>query len=127
MSVSEINYFLENCVLKEIVTFCTIFLDLAGIIVLVTTAVKSFRDWLKKKPDVQLELAQGTLLALTFKMGGEVLRTVVVREWSELGILGAVIILRAALTTMLRWEISSAEKDLKLENSKSTNKKRFLF
>lgn len=127
MSVSEINYFLENCVLKEIVTFCTIFLDLAGIIVLVTTAVKSFRDWLKKKPDVQLELAQGTLLALTFKMGGEVLRTVVVREWSELGILGAVIILRAALTTMLRWEISSAEKDLKLENSKSTKKKRFLF
>ena len=44
------------------------------------------------------ESAQGIALALEFKMGGEVLRTVVVREWSELEFWGAIIVLRAMLT-----------------------------
>ena len=37
--------------------------------------------------------------------GGELLRTVSVREWNELLILGAVILLRAALTFLIHWEI----------------------
>ena len=39
-------------------------------------------------------------------MGGELLRTVIVREWNELLILGAIILLRAALTFLTHWEIS---------------------
>ncbi|HCW22328.1 MAG TPA: hypothetical protein DGX96_01255, partial [Lachnospiraceae bacterium] len=46
-----------------------------------------------------------------FKMGGEVLRTVVVREWSELGILGAIIVLRAMLTFLIHWEIRNEKKE----------------
>jgi uncharacterized membrane protein len=38
-------------------------------------------------------------------MGGEVLRTVIVREWNELLILGAIIVLRGALTFLIHWEI----------------------
>lgn len=45
-------------------------------------------------------------------MGGEVLRTVVVREWSELGILGAIIVLRAMLTFLIHWEIKNEKKDM---------------
>ena len=71
---------------------------------------------------MQLDLAHGTALALTFKMGGEVLRTVVVREWQELGILGAIIVLRAALTIMLHWEIKSEEKVLDNEKLKEMKK-----
>ena len=49
-------------------------------------------QWIRNKRQlIRLNLAQGIALALEFKMGGEVLRTVVVREWSELGILGAII------------------------------------
>lgn len=50
---------------------------------------------------VRLTLAEGIALALEFKLGGEVLRTVVVREWSELVILGAIIFLRGALTLIM--------------------------
>nr|MCR5515284.1 DUF1622 domain-containing protein [Lachnospira sp.] len=50
--------------------------------------------------------------ALEFKLGGEVLRTVVVREWAELGILGAIILLRAALTFLIHWEIKNEKKEL---------------
>ena len=53
--------------------------------------------------------AQGIALSLEFKLGSEVLRTVVVRDWSELGILGAVIALRGALTFLIHWEIKNEE------------------
>ena len=54
--------------------------------------------------------AEGIALALEFKLGGEVLRTVIVREWTELLILGAIIALRGALTLLIHWEISVEEK-----------------
>ena len=51
-------------------------------------------------------------------MGGEVLRTVVVREWTELGILGAIILLRGLLTFLIHWEIKNEEKALEKGDSK---------
>ena len=122
MSVEEVIHFLEHNVLTNVVAICTFLLEMAGVIVLMTTSIKSFIKWLQKKNHVQLDLAHGTALALTFKMGGEVLRTVVVREWQELGILGAIILLRAALTLMLHWEIKSEEKDLDNEKIKELKK-----
>ena len=64
-----------------------------------------------KRQLIRLNLAQGIALALEFKMGGEVLRTVVVREWSELGILGAIIVLRAMLTFLIHWEIKNEKRE----------------
>ena len=122
MHIETIIHFLENTFLTDVVAICTFFLEMAGIIVLVTTSIKCFIKWLQKKSHVQLDLAHGTALALTFKMGGEVLRTVVVREWQELGILGAIIVLRAALTIMLHWEIKSEEKILDNEKLKEMKK-----
>ncbi len=98
--------------LYSLIEFATIILELFGVSVLVYTAVKCFWKWVKKDNMTRLELAQGIALSLEFKMGGEVLRTVVVREWSELGILGAIIVLRGLLTFLLHWEIKNEEKDL---------------
>ena len=98
--------------LQYIVAICTVGLELAGIIVLVSSAVVCFVRWTRRDRDeLRLDLAQGIATALTFKMGGEVLRTVVVREWSELGILGAIIVLRAALTFLINWEITNEKKE----------------
>jgi uncharacterized membrane protein len=122
MNVETLIHFLEHTFLTDVVAICTFLLEMAGIIVLMTTSIKSFIKWLQKKSHVQLYLAHGTALALTFKMGGEVLRTVVVREWQELGILGAIIVLRAALTIMLHWEIKSEEKVMDNERLKEMKK-----
>lgn len=102
-----INAFLENLELFLIciVELCTILLEFFGVIVLVYTAIKCFIQWIRHDSNLRLELAQGIALSLEFKMGSEVLRTVVVREWSELGILGAVILLRGLLTFLIHWEI----------------------
>lgn len=95
--------------LTYIVEFCTVLLELFGVIVLVYTAVKCFIQWIRRDSKLRLDLAQGIALSLEFKMGSEVLRTVVVREWAELGILGAVILLRGLLTFLIHWEIKHEE------------------
>lgn len=100
-------------VLFDVVQICTIVMELFGVCVLVYTACKSFLHWIKRDEcNIRLDLAQGIALALEFKMGGEVLRTVVVREWAELGILGAIILLRGLLTFLIHWEIKNEQKEL---------------
>ena len=99
-------------VLTNIVEICTILLELFGVAILVFTAVKCFCYWIRHDSKIRLELAQGIALSLEFKMGSEVLRTVVVREWEELGILGVVILLRGILTFLIHWEIKHEEKAL---------------
>lgn len=108
----EDAYLFAESGLRYIVEFSTLLLEFFGICILVFSAVKSFVFWLKKDDSIRLQLAQGIALALEFKLGGEVLRTVVVREWAELGILGAIIILRAALTFLIHWEIKNEKKEL---------------
>jgi uncharacterized membrane protein len=85
--------------------------ELAGIMVLLITAVQGVIGYFKKDPHIRLKLAQGIALALEFKLGGEVLRTVLARDWNELAILGAVIALRAALTILLHWEIKNEKRN----------------
>lgn len=104
----------------DIVEVCTSLLEFFGIVVLVTSAVRAFVRWLRRdRENIRLDLAQGIALALEFKMGGEVLRTVVVREWSELGILGAIIVLRAMLTFLIHWEIKNEKQDMAESSSSS--------
>ena len=84
--------------------------ELAGIAILLITVAKAIVGYFRKDEHLRLGLAEGIALALEFKLGGEVLRTVIVREWTELLILGAIIALRGALTLLIHWEISVEEK-----------------
>lgn len=102
-------------ILTNIVEISTIILELFGVAILVFTAVKCFLYWIKHDSRIRLDLAQGIALSLEFKMGSEVLRTVIVREWGELGILGVIILLRSILTFLIHWEIKHEEKALALD------------
>lgn len=95
--------------------------ELAGIAILFITVAKAIIGYFRKDEHIRLALADGIALALEFKLGGEVLRTVIVREWTELLILGAIIALRGALTLLIHWEISVEEKREKamLEDQKA--------
>ena len=91
-------------IMHAIVEIAIILLEFVGLCILLLSAGKSVIRYFKKDPEVRLTLAQG------IKLGGEVLRTVIVREWEELLILGAIILLRAALTFLIHWEITIEEK-----------------
>ena len=68
-----------------------------------------FVKYVRKAPDTRVYLAKGLAMGLEFKMGSEILRTVVVREWKEIGIVAGIIALRAALTFLIHWEIKQEE------------------
>ncbi len=110
-----IEVFLEKLdeIIIYVVSISTTLLEFAGIAVLVSSAAVCFYRWLKRdREGIRLDLAQGIALALEFKMGGEVLRTVVVRDWRELGILGAIIVLRGILAFLIHWEIKNEKQDM---------------
>ena len=98
-----------------VIEYLVLAVELVGVVVLVVTVIRAIIGLAKRDKKVKLDLAEGIALALQFKMGGELLRTVIVREWSELLILGAVILLRAALTVLIQWEIKLHKDDGKTE------------
>ncbi len=101
-----------EALLHHTIEVCIILMELIGVCVMVVTAINCLVRWIRKDMEVGLRLAQGIALALEFKLGGEVLRTVIVREWAELGILGAIIALRGLLTLLIHWEINHERKAL---------------
>ena len=99
-------------IFKSVVNYAILLFEMAGVIILIITLIQAFIGWLKHNPDVRLYLGQGIATALEFKLGAEALRTVVVREWSELMILGAIIVLRAAITFLIHWEIRQDQRKM---------------
>lgn len=99
-------------VFKLVVQSGILLMECVGVTILLVTTLKSIWGIFTRDPHVRLTLAKGIALSLEFKLGGEVLRTVIVREWSELAILGAIIVLRGALTFLIHWEIKTEEASL---------------
>ncbi|MBQ6775891.1 MAG: DUF1622 domain-containing protein [Synergistaceae bacterium] len=99
-------------IFEVIVQFGVLVLECTGVTTLLFTTAKTIWGCIRRDPKIRLTLAKGIALALEFKLGGEVLRTVIVREWSELAILGAIILLRGTLTFLIHWEIKTEEANL---------------
>ena len=80
-------------IFQVVVQWGILLMECVGVIILLYTTFKSIIGCLTKDPHVRL-------------------RTVIVREWSELAILGAIIALRGALTLLIHWEIKTEEANL---------------
>lgn len=100
-----------SVVFDIIVNYLILVVEFIGIVILMYAIVSAVIGLCKRQSHTRLKLAEGIALALEFKMGGELLRTVIVREWNELLILGAIILLRAALTFLIQWEIKIERKN----------------
>jgi len=91
-------------------------IEIMGIVVITIGACKAFffyfvDSFKKSNHKIKIELGNSLALALEFKMGAEILKTVVVREMTELIILGVVIVLRAILAFLIHWEIKNEKKE----------------
>lgn len=105
-----LEHLLEQ-VLPEIISI----LEIIGVIVILIGSAKAFYHYViaSMKEDehpIRIELANALALGLEFKMGAEILKTVLVRNISEIYVLGAIILLRALLSLMIHFEIK-AEKE----------------
>lgn len=109
-AITEI-YEKSEGIFTVIVKYIVLAIELIGVAIVVFSIARAVIGLFKKDAFLRLNLAEGLSLALEFKMGGELLRTVIAREWSELLILGAVILLRAAMTFLIQWEIRIEKKN----------------
>ena len=96
-------------VFENIIKYSTLLLECVA--VLLFTAVKAIVNLFRRKGNVRLTLAEGIALSLEFKLGGELLRTVMVESWEELLTIGGIILLRAAMTFLIQWEIRIEKRD----------------
>ena len=101
---------LENLV-KWMAEYSIILFEVVGVVVIAVSGICGVVNYIRRDPLTRLKLAKGMAMGLEFKLGGEILRTVVVRDLSEIMIVGAIILLRAALTFLIHWEIKNEEED----------------
>ncbi len=106
----ELYQTLENLV-KWMAEYSIILFEVVGVIVIAVAGVLGVVNYIRHDPLTRLKLAKGMAMGLEFKLGGEILRTVVVRDLSEIMIVGAIILLRAALTFLIHWEIKNEEEE----------------
>ena len=66
---------------------------------------KKFKDHKLPLVDEVIELGKTLALALEFKMGAEIIKTVIVHDLKELAVLGIVIAIRALLAFLIHWEM----------------------
>lgn len=96
-------------VLHNIVNISILAFEFVGVGILIASGLVGIRNYIKKDPSTQLKLAKGMAMGLEFKLGSEILRTVIVRDLSEIYLVGCIIALRAALTFLIHWEIKEEE------------------
>ena len=109
LSIAETFEFFMEDLLDVLVSNAIHLFELVGVIVLIVAGIRGVVNYIRHDPMVRLNLAKGMALCLEFKLGSEILRTVVVRDLKEIAIVGAIIALRAALTFLLHWEIKNEE------------------
>ena len=95
-------------------------LELVGILIIIVGSVRASVRLLQcmrtKKPfHVVVDLGKALSLALEFKMGAEIIKTVIIHNLEELSILAVVILIRALLAFIIHWEIRTEKNEEKLE------------
>ena len=91
--------------------------ELMGITIVAISAFSAFWQYTKSlvlhvPSNVKFQLANGLALSLEFKMAAEILKTVLIRDFGELMVLGAVIVLRALLSFLIHFEMKGSHEKL---------------
>lgn len=107
----EVIHILETA-LEYLVEFAIVVFEFIGVGIIIFAGIKGFINYLRRSPEMKITLAQGLAIGLEFKLGSEILKTVIVRDWTEIATVAGIIALRAALTFLIHWEIKEENKDM---------------
>lgn len=102
---------LLESILHSFVNLAMLLFEYIGVAVIAFAGIQGMINYIRKKPDTRLMLAKGLAMGLEFKLGSEILRTVVVRNLEEIYIVAGIIVLRAVLTILIHWEIKNEQNE----------------
>ncbi len=105
--------FLE-AILDQVAELAIILFEIVGVVIIIVSGGQGVYNYIRRNPRTVLKLAQGFATGLEFNLGSEILRTVVVREWTEILTVAGIIALRAALTFLIHWEIKEEREETKV-------------
>lgn len=99
-------------IIGQIVPYVIHLLEAMGIFIIIIGAIKAFYKYVRNifcsdDHNIKVELAKALAFALEFKLGSEILKTVIIRTLDEMFILASIIALRAILTFVIHWEIKT--------------------
>ena len=110
-------------ILHSFVSYAMLLFEYIGVGVITFAGIQGIVNYVRREPDTRLILAKGLAMGLEFKLGSEILRTVIVRNLEEIYIVAGIIVLRAVLTILIHWEIVNEQKEehLHAEMAKEEN------
>ena len=99
---------------QTIVPIIVFILEVMGLFIVFWTCVKAFGEYIqntfmKKHNKIQTHLAKGLATGLEFKLGAEILKTLIVHDLDELLVLGAVFALRALMSILIHFELKHSK------------------
>ena len=115
-------------ILHNIAEVSALTLELIGVLIIIIGSAKSLASLAnslirQRKINIVIELGKTLALALEFKMGAEIIKTVIVHDLTELAVLGIVILIRALLAFLIHWEMKMENKHDEPEKNPSEEEK----
>ena len=102
--------------IEFVLPYIVYILEIMGIFIVAWTSIKAFWEYIqntfmKRHLKIQTHLAKGLATGLEFKLGAEILKTLLVQELDELYVLAAVFAIRALMSILIHFELKHTDKD----------------
>ena len=97
-------------ILHNLAEVSALTLEFIGVLIIIIGSIKALIHLGKglvrhRAINIVVELGKTLALAREFKMGAEIIKTVIVHDLHELAVLGVVIAIRALLAFLIHWEM----------------------
>lgn len=96
------------------VEFAVVAFELIALVLLVIDGVKGLLCVIKHDKEISLELLKGFSESLTFLLGAEILKTVVLGDVKDLLMVGGVTLVRVILSVLIHWEMGLEHKEMEI-------------
>ena len=117
----DIIYEIMEAGMHIIAKISILVLETIGVGVILFAGIRGIIEYIRHRTWAQLRLASAMAFALEFKLGGEILRTLLVRELEEILIVACIIALRGVLNFMIHRDIHEQQAlRRKVEGEKET-------
>lgn len=117
--LASLYSFLEHIVV-DLTKIMIVIMELIGLIVILYSATITLLKFFQLKykqtsTEVRIRLGRGISFALMFYLAAEILRLILIREYKDLFIVGAIIVLHVIVTVLIAWEVSHSVHAMKEE------------
>lgn len=106
--------FLEELLFK-IGEYSKLTFEFLAIAMIIYAGLKGVISLYKREDNVALGLLKGFSTGLSFLLGAEIVKTIILLDTNELLMVGGIILMRVALSVLIHWEMKQEEKEKKLE------------